>query len=186
VMGDATLDLQRQLLDAGIGPQKGTLLVVGRAALDGPQFWGRVPDGAFTVVSRRGPWYTSVTPLGTAFAERYAAAYAGQWPDAAAFAAYDAVHLLADAARRANSISPPALVGALETADITLASGYYNFPINSRRPPDVAQEPAYRWHQWLNAPLLYMQYREPQQDPSTIDIIWPAAYHTVDSVVLRP
>ena len=62
--GDASLDLQRQLLDAGIGPQKGTLLITGRAALDGQNFWQRMPDGQYTVVGRRGPWHTSLTCSG--------------------------------------------------------------------------------------------------------------------------
>jgi branched-chain amino acid transport system substrate-binding protein len=185
VMGDATLDLLRQLLDAGIGPQKGTLLVAGRAALDGAQFWARVPDGAFTVVNRRGPWYTSVTPMGKAFVERYLA-YSVHWPDQVAFAAYDAVHLVADAAQRASTISPRDLVTALETADIKLASGYYHFPFNSQRPPNGTTEAAYLWHQWPDPPLLYLQYREAQQDPSTIDVIWPPLYRTADAAVLRP
>lgn len=184
VMGEPALDLLRQLLDAGIGPQKGTLLVAGRAALDGSTFWERVPDGAFTVVSRRGPWHTSVESLGTAFVDRYAA-YSAQWPDSAAFAAYDAIHLLADAASRARSISPPDLVEALETTDITLAAGYYYFPVNSRNPPG-AGDPSYLWHQWRDPPLLYLQYREAQQDPATIDVIWPPIYHTVDTAALRP
>lgn len=185
VMGDATLDLLRQLLDAGIGPQKGTLLVGGRAVLDGAQFWTHVPDGAFTVATRRGPWPTSVMPLGESFVERFRA-YSAQWPEPVAFAAYDAIHLLADAAQRARSISPPDLVAALETTDITLASGYYNFPFNRSNPPDGVTEPAYLWHQWRDPQLLYLQYREPQQDPSTMDVLWPLRYRTVEEAALRP
>lgn len=185
VMGDATLDLLRQLLDAGIGPQKGTLLVAGRAALDGAQFWTHVPDGAYTVVSRRGPWHTSVTPMGQAFVDRLQP-YSVHWPDAVAFNAYDAVHLVADALRRADGIAPPALISALETTDITLAAGYYHFPFNSQRPPSGELEPDYLWHQWPDPPLLYLQYREARQDPATLDILWPPIYRTVDSAVLRP
>jgi ABC-type branched-subunit amino acid transport system substrate-binding protein len=185
VMGDATLDLLRQLLDAGIGPQKGTLLVGGRAVLDGTQFWARVPDGAFTIASRRGPWHTSVTEMGVSFVERHQA-YSVHWPEPVAFAAYDAIHLLADAAGRAPSISPADLLAALETTDVTLASGYYNFPFNSSNPPDGAAEGAYLWHQWRDPQLLYLQYREAQQDPATIDVLWPPRYRTVEEGALRP
>lgn len=185
VTGEATLDLLRQLLDAGIGPHKGTLLVAGRAALDGAQFWARVPDGAFTVISRRGPWHTSATAMGQAFADRYQA-YSEQWPNAIAFSAYDALHLVADAAQRAGDVHPPALVAALETADIILASGYYHFPYNSRRPPSGPLEADSLWHQWPDPPLLYMQYSAAQQDPAILDIVWPRIYGTVDAAVLRP
>ncbi len=89
VAGDAALDVLRQLLDAGIGPQKGTLLVVGRSALDGQQFWQRVPDGALTVVGRRGPWSSNLTPMGQGFVDRYRQ-FSTQWPEPAAFAGYDA------------------------------------------------------------------------------------------------
>lgn len=183
--GDASLDLLRQLLDAGVGPRNGSLVVVGRAALDGAQFWERVPNGEFTVISRRGPWYTSVTSAGQSFVERYAV-YSPHWPDTAAFAAYDAIRLVADAAERAATISPPDLVAALETADITLAAGYYHFPFNSSNPPAREGKPDYLWHQWPDPPLLYMQYREPQQDPATLDILWPPLYRTVDMAVLQP
>jgi branched-chain amino acid transport system substrate-binding protein len=185
VGGEVALDVLRQLLDAGIGPQKGTLLVTGRSALDEALFWQRVPDGAYTVVSRRGPWNTSLTPMGQGFVERYRH-FSSQWPEPVAFAAYDAIHLLADAAGRSGSLVPKELLGALETADITLASGYYHFPFNSTRPPSGPLEPAYLWHQWPDPPLLYMQYREPLQDPATIDIIWPPLYRTVEGPVIRP
>jgi ABC-type branched-subunit amino acid transport system substrate-binding protein len=183
VAGETALDVLRQLLDAGIGPQKGTLLVTGRSALDGTQFWQRVPDGALTVVSRRGPWHTSLTPLGLQLMERYRQ-YSAQWPDPVAFAAYDAIHLLDNAVDRAVSPAPGDLVAALETTDITLASGYYHFPFNSSRPP-TADESPYLWHQWPDPPLLYLQYREPQQDPTTLDIIWPPIFRTTEGPVIR-
>lgn len=185
VAGDASLDVVRQLLDAGTGPQKGTLLVVGRSALDGQQFWQRLPDGALTVVGRRGPWSSNMTPMGQGFVDRYRQ-FSSQWPEPAAFAGYDAVHLLADAAQRAGSFVPKDLVGALETTDVKLAAGYYRFPFNSQNPPNGESDPAYLWHQWADPPLLYMQYREPMQDPATIDIIWPPLYRTVQGSVIRP
>ncbi len=185
VAGDTALDVLRQLLDAGIGPQKGTLLVVGRSALDGQQFWQRVPDGALTVVGRRGPWSSNLTPMGQGFVERYRQ-FSPQWPEPAAFAGYDAVHLLADAAQRGGSFAPRDLLNALETTDVKLAAGYYRFPINSQHPPDGESNPAYMWHQWADPPLLYMQYREAIQDPATIDIIWPPLYRTVQEPFIRP
>jgi hypothetical protein len=123
--------------------------------------------------------------MGVEFVERLRQ-YSTQWPDPVAFAAYDAVHLLADAAQRAGSVAPQDLLPALEATDIKLAAGYYYFSYNSNRPPSGPLEPAYMWHQWPEPPLLYLQYREAQQDPATIDVIWPPRYHTVEGPVLRP
>ena len=182
VNGDTGLDLQRQLLDAGIGPKQGTLLVTGRAALDGPTFWQHVPDGELTVVGRRGPWATTLNQIGRTFVERYGEVSA-QWPEPVAFSAYDAVHLLLDAAGRADSLAPADLVEALEQTNLDLASGRYTFPYNSQNPPDAQTIPDYLWHQWPDPPLLYLQYRSAQQDPATLDVIWPPAYRTTDGVI---
>lgn len=182
--GEPVLDLQRQLLEAGIGPAQGSLLVTGRLGLDGALFWERVPGGERTVVTRRGPWPTSVGALGQAFAKRYQQVSA-QWPDHVAFAAYDAALLLADAITRAQSLEPARLVAALEAADIELAAGRYRFPVNSKNPPDGGETPDYLWHQWPDPPLLYLQYGVAQQPPATMDVIWPPTYRTAEGPVLR-
>ncbi len=185
VAGETGLDLLRQLLEAGIGPAKGTLLVTGRSALDGNLFWQRVPDGVYTVVGRRGPWNTSLTPMGQNFVERFRA-FSTQLPEPVAFAGYDAIQLLANAAARAASPAPSDLITALESTDVKLAAGYYHFPFNSLRPPNSPLEPEYLWHQWPDPPLLYLQYIIPQQDPATLDIIWPPIYRTVEGAFIRP
>lgn len=186
VTGEAALDVQRQLLDAGITPQKGTLIVTGRSALDKNLFWQRIPDGAYTVIARRGPWNTSIGDMGKDFVARYQA-YSPHWPDSVGFAAYDAVHLIADAATRAPSLQPTDMVAALEATQAKLASGFYEFPFNAQQPPSGgADEPAYLWHQWPHPPLLYLQYSTAQQDPLTLDVVWPPTYRTIDAAVLKP
>jgi branched-chain amino acid transport system substrate-binding protein len=185
VGADASVDLQRQLLDAGIGPRKGTLLVTGRSGLEGERFWQSIPDGEYTVIGRRGAWPSMLNPVGTGFVETYRR-YAEQWPDPAAFGAFDAIYLLADAAARAPTLTPDDLVAALETADIELAAGRYRFPYGSQNPPDGATAPAYLWHQWTEPPLLYLQYSAPNQPPAEIDVIWPPAYRTTDGPVIKP
>lgn len=183
--GESALDLQRQLLDAGIGPRKGTLLVTGRSGLENETFWQRIPDGEYTVVSRRGAWRSMLNPVGQGFVEAYQG-YLPQWPDPGAFGAFDAVQLLADAATRAPSLDPAALVAALETTDLELAAGRYRFPYGSRNEPDGTTAPPYLWHQWTEPPLLYLQYTTPNQDPAQIDVVWPPAYRTSDGPVIKP
>jgi branched-chain amino acid transport system substrate-binding protein len=155
ITGNAALDLQQQMFAAGIRPQQNTLVISGMNAINELEFWARVPDGLYTVVPRVGPWPSTVTPLGAQFAERYRT-YFDRWPDIAAFAAYDAVHLAADAIRRANTLAPADLIVALEASDIELASGRYTFPYGSHNPPDGEEVSAHLWHQWLNVPLLYL------------------------------
>ena len=181
--GETAFDLQRQILGAGLAPKKGTLIVNNATILNDQRYWQQVPDGVYTVATQIGPWPSTVTALGKQFAIAYQQ-YFDRWPERYAFGAYDAVQLAADAIDRAGSLDPLALIAALETADIELASGHYQFPYNSKNPPDGDKVPAYLWHQWLNPQLLYLQYSEPDQAGTEAAVIWPETYRTIDGPLL--
>jgi branched-chain amino acid transport system substrate-binding protein len=183
VMGEAALQMQQQMLLAGIGPQQRTLIIANSGALNDQLFWQQVPNGLYTVVPRVGPWPSTVTAMGQEFADKYRQ-YFDRWPENQAFAAYDAVRLAADAIGRANSLSSEAIIRALEESDVTLASGHYRFPYGMDSPPDGVTAPAFWWHQWMDAPLLYLQYTEVGQPASGAAVIWPATYGTTDEPVL--
>ncbi|MCC6166235.1 MAG: ABC transporter substrate-binding protein [Caldilineaceae bacterium] len=182
--GADALKLQSQILAAGIGPQKSTLLVLQHTGLESDQFWQDVPDGLGTVVARIGPWQPTVTAKGQQFALAYGQ-YKGHWPEAYAFAAYDAVYLLADAVARAGSLQGPALVVALEETDLELASGRYSFPFGISHPPGAAGVSPSMWHQWPDVQTLYLQYTEDHQPAYQAAIIWPRRYRTVDAPLAR-
>ena len=175
----AVLPLQQALIEANIGPTRNTLLVTLIMALDEQQFWQEVPDGNFTIALQVGPWYSTVPPLGQQFAQHFAQ-YFQRWPDAAAFEAYDAVWLIADAIERADTTGADALISALEKTDLTLASGHYTFPYGAANPPDGQKIPAYMWHQWPEPPLLYLQYTAPNQPAEQSTVIWPVAYRSTN------
>jgi ABC-type branched-subunit amino acid transport system substrate-binding protein len=184
IKGSDALSLQAQLLAAGIGPHNSTVIVQQYAGLDSGAFWAQVPDGVGTVVARIGPWQPTVTAKGQEFTLAYAH-YAGQWPSAYDFAAYDAIHLLADAVQRAGSLQGAALVVALEEAQIELASGTYSFPYGSLNPPGAENVPGYLWHQWPDVQTLYLQYTAPQQPAGEMLVIWPARYRQGDLPYIR-
>lgn len=169
--------LQQQLLTAGIGPKRSTLLVAPASALDDATFWQQVPEGEFTVVTQIGPWHSTVTKMGQRFAELYQQ-YFKRWPEATAFEAYDALWLVADAIARAGSLAADDIIHALEKTDIELASGYYYFPYGSTNPPDGQEVPDYMWHQWPDPQLLYLQYTAPGQSARVAPVIWPPIYQT--------
>ena len=171
--------LQQQLLAAGIGPKRSTLLVAPANALDDTTFWQHVPAGEFTVVTQIGPWYSTVPKMGQRFAEVYQQ-YFKRWPEATAFEAYDALWLVADAIQRAGSLAADDIIHALEKTDIELASGYYYFPYGSTNPPDGQAVPNYMWHQWPDPQLLFLQYTAPGQTARTAPVIWPPIYQTVE------
>ena len=186
IPGDTVFRLQQQMLAAGVGPQQRTLLITNSSALHDAAFWAQAPDGVFTVMSRIGPWPSTTSALGLQFAEKYRG-YFDRWPDMHSFAAYDAVRLAADSIERAGSLAPDAIIAALEESDVVLAAGRYRFPYGSTNPPDDPALPAHVWHQWLDAPMLYLQYTEPGQSAMAAPVIWPPSLRTVDAPVLsRP
>jgi len=180
---DAAFNLQRQLLDAGIGPQKKTLIINSASLTDDQAFWQQIPDGGYTIAPRIGPWSSTVSAIGTQFAQAYSQ-YFNHWPEAYAFEAYDTARLAADAIRRAQSLDPAKIIAALETTNIDLASGHYTFPYGSKNPPDGERVPAYLWHQWPDPPILFLQYGAVAQKANDATVIWPKVYRKIDSPLL--
>jgi ABC-type branched-subunit amino acid transport system substrate-binding protein len=103
----------------------------------------------------------------------------GHWPESYAFGSYDAVYLLADALKSAPSWQGRALVAALEKANDDLSSGTINFAVTSHDPLK-SDQPAYLWHQWQDAQVLFLQYTADNQDAAVMPVIWPSRYRSPD------
>ena len=179
---DAGYALLQQLLDAGIGPQKNSLIIIRQSALNSTTFWEKIPDGVFTVIGRIGPWKSTVGEKGMTFADAYSKLF-DHWPESYAFSAYDSLQIFADAIVRADTVTPNKLILALEETDIELASGHYCFPYGSKNPPDGVDVPDYMWHQWPDPALLHLQYTEQGQDAGDAVVLWPEIYRTVDGEI---
>ncbi|CAN5861864.1 hypothetical protein BH10CHL1_BH10CHL1_47490 [soil metagenome] len=180
---DAGFKLQNQMLAAGIGPEKNTLIVNNSNALDDQLFWQNVPNGIYTIMGRNGPWSSTVPAMGLQFAQAYSQ-YFNRWPESYAFESYDAVRLAADAITRADTLDPAKIIAALETTDIELASGHYTFPYGSKNPPDGERVPAYMWHQWPDSQILYLQYSEVGEKSADAAVIWPPLYRTITTTLV--
>ncbi|BAM01508.1 putative ABC transporter substrate binding protein [Caldilinea aerophila DSM 14535 = NBRC 104270] len=177
---NGALALHQQLFDAGIRPDKGTLVVNhSRRALEPAVFGWPGSLGMGSIVARRGPWPSIATEMGRTIFERYRQS-GMPTPEMSTFLAHDALLLWVDAMQRATSLRGADLVRALETSDIELAAGRYVFPYHTEQPPDGVNAPQYAWHQWMTPPLLYLMYTEASQDSTTLSVIWPEQYSTAE------
>jgi branched-chain amino acid transport system substrate-binding protein len=176
--GQPALQLQSQLLDAGIGPQRSTLIVQSHAALKTPQFWEEVPNGSGTIVLRVGAWASTVTERGHDFAIKYDH-YMNRWPESYAFASYDALTLLAEALRTSPSWKGSDLIATLEETDGEFAGGRITFSPQDGA-GDSQDRPDYLWHQWADAQVLYLQFTEADQPAISTSVIWPPHYRAPD------
>jgi branched-chain amino acid transport system substrate-binding protein len=177
ITGQASYNLEQQMVDLGIAPSAKT---IGTASTDAlaPEFWQSVPNGnyyTFTYIGLPPSLYNDIT---NHVAEEYRLAFNSE-PASDALEAYDSVWIVADAIERAGTTESAAVIAALEDTDITLAQGRYWFQYTSKNPlPTDGSVPAYMWHQWPDPAILFMQYFEPNQSWKDAAVIWPPAYQT--------
>ena len=91
---------------------------------------------------------------------------------------YDGAWLLFDAIKTARSTDPKAIIHALETTNYIGVRGKYAF--------STGNDPAWHYHQFLEAPLTILQYTEPKQAQSEAPVVWPKKYATVDYLYKKP
>lgn len=91
---------------------------------------------------------------------------------------YDAMLVLADAIKRANSTDGKAIIAALEKTDIVLGRGRYTF--------STSHDPDWAYHQFMKAPVALVQYDKENQDAEDAPIIWPRDIANVQYTYNKP
>ena len=91
---------------------------------------------------------------------------------------YDAMLVLADAIKRANSTDGKAIIAALEKTDIVLGRGKYTF--------STGHDPDWAYHQFMEAPVALVQYDSEGQDSEDAPIVWPRNVATSKEIYMKP
>lgn len=180
ITGQASYNLEQQMVDLGLAPSEKT---IGAASTDAkaPEFWESVPNGNYYVFANIGLPPSLYNDTTRHVAEEYRNAFNSE-PLSDALEAYDSVWIIADAIERAGTTESKAVIAALEETDIVLSQGRYWFKYTSKNPlPSDGSVPAYMWHQWPDPAILFMQYFEPNQAWQDAAVIWPPAYQTHDT-----
>jgi branched-chain amino acid transport system substrate-binding protein len=149
----------------------------GGPAVD-PTFWKNVGDAGKYLVTEvvglpKSAWNDTTKAFVDAFTKKY-----GEAPSPQAIENYDAMMVLADAIKRANSTDGKALVAALETTDIVLGRGRYTF--------STSHTPDWAYHQFMGAPVALIQYDKVNQGPDDAPIVWPRDISDVKYLYLKP
>lgn len=183
--GESGYSLLQQLDEAAIGPTNQTIIITRQPALNHELFWNKLPDGINMVVTKIGPWYSTVTEMGRAFAANYQENQ-GFWPESYAFGTHDAVWLMADAVHRAETTEAVAVIAALESTYTELAAGRYCFTQMNANDLDAgnngfcSSQYDSTWHQWPDAQILILQYTLPNQSSHAMEVIWPPLHQSAD------
>ena len=149
----------------------------GGPAVD-PTFWKNVGDAGKYLVTEvvglpKNAWNDTTKSFVDAFQKKY-----GQPASPQAIENYDAMLVLADAIKRANSTDGKAIIAALEKTDIVLGRGRYTF--------STSHTPDWAYHQFMGAPVALIQYDKVNEQPEDAPIVWPRDISDVKYLYLKP
>jgi branched-chain amino acid transport system substrate-binding protein len=149
----------------------------GGSAVD-PTFWQNVKQtGVYLCTENVGlpkaAWNDKTNAFAKAFTDKFKTS-----PPGAVMEAYDGLYLLADAIQRAGGTDANGIIHALETTSYVGTRGKYAF--------STSHDPAWHYHQFLEAPLTLIQYSQENQSLDDAPIIWPSEFATVKETYIRP
>jgi branched-chain amino acid transport system substrate-binding protein len=168
----------RQAHDLGFAPTANCgIYNSGGEAVD-PTFWENVGEaGKYLVTENVGlpkaAWNDKTKAFVAAYRQKQNAD-----PSGAVMESYDGAWLLFDAIKRAGNTDAKAIIHALETTSYVGVRGKYTF--------STSHEPAWHYHQFLDAPLTLLQYDEVKQGQADAPIVWPKQFATVPYLYKKP
>jgi branched-chain amino acid transport system substrate-binding protein len=168
----------RQAHDLGFAPTANCgIYNSGGEAVD-PTFWENVGEaGKYLVTENVGLPKASWNDKTKAFVAKYREKHNAD-PSGAVMESYDGAWLLFDAIKTAGGTDGKAIIAALEKTSYVGARGKYSF--------STSHEPAWHYHQFLEAPLTILQYHEVKQGQADAPIVWPKEFATVPYLYKKP
>jgi branched-chain amino acid transport system substrate-binding protein len=149
----------------------------GGEAVD-PTFWENVGDaGKYLVTENVGVPKNAWNDKTKAFVTAYKAKYNAD-PSGAVMEGYDGAWLLFDAIRSGGGTEPAAIIKALENTQYVGVRGKYDFATD--------KDPAWHYHQFINAPVMILQYTEVKQKQTDAPVLWPKKFANVDFLYKKP
>jgi branched-chain amino acid transport system substrate-binding protein len=168
----------RQSHDLGFAPTPACGIYNSGGESVDPTFWQNVGDaGKYLVTENVGLPKAAWNDKTKAFVAEYHKRYNAD-PSGAVMESYDGAWLLFDAIRRAGNTDAAAIIKALETTTYVGVRGQYSF--------STSHEPAWHYHQFLNAPLTLLQYAAVNQGQAEAPIVWPRNFATVPYTYQKP
>lgn len=174
VAGQAQYQIVKQACNLGLAPTAQTRLI-GSSGLLEKEVWQ--VDGkcakhllVVNVALPKGHWNAKAKAFYKAFSKRY-----GQPPTAVAMESYDTLGVVAAAIKEAGSAKHKAIIGGLEHVRYTGVHGTYSF--------STKRTPKWAYHQFMDIPLMVIQYTKMNQTPAEAAVIYPKKWATTDKIL---
>ena len=181
--GEASYNFAQQCADAGLGPQDLPTLCE-HVALESESFWRNVPDGNYCFVRRIGLPPQLYNDSALEFLAEYEARTGKEGAESYAFAAYDAVQIIAQAITEAGTTDAQAIIDTLEAITYEGVLGTITFPINSHNTPQQAGVDPKWWHQFPDPAVTVVQYQQEGEDSVGATVVYPQTYRTGDPILV--
>lgn len=168
----------KQACNLGIAPTKSTgMYMSGGPALE-KEIWDVDGKCGKYVVAEdptlpKSQWGQKAQAFVKAFTKRFK-----RPPTGTAMESYDDLNLLVHAIKEAGSTKPGPIIKALENIHYAGTRGTYSF--------STKKDPAWAYHQWMNAPVMIIQYTKKGQSPDDAAILYPKAWQTGGAIYHRP
>lgn len=171
-------DLIRQSKDLNFAPTKGCGIYNSGGEATDPTFWQNVKDAGIGLVTENvGLPQSGWNDKTKAFVKKFTDQYKAE-PPGAVMESYDGLYLLVDAIQRAGSTDPDAIIKALENTKYVGVRGQYSF--------STSKDPAWHYHQFMEAPLTLIQYDKLNQTVNDAPIVWPKQFMTSKEIYTTP
>ena len=118
------------------------------------------------------------------FLAEYEARTGKEGAESYAFAAYDAVRIIAQAITEAGSTDTEAIIATMEEISYVGALGTITFPVNSSNTPEQAGVDPKWWHQFPDPAVTVVQYQQQGEDSVSATVVFPQTYRTGDPIIV--
>lgn len=178
VAGHSVYRIMKQACEQGFAPTAHTALYSGGGPALEKELWENVGECGKYLIAED---VTLPKSQWNAKAKAFSANFEKQLkrpPTGTAMESYDDLGVIVQAIRQAGKTDPKAIIHALENIKYTGTRGAYHF--STKKQPDWA------YHQFMEAPLMLVQYDKVNQSPDDAPIISPPKWATIKQAYLKP
>lgn len=176
--GEAAYTAIKQACNQGFAPSAQTALYNGGGPALEKEVWESAGQCAKYLIAEdvtlpATQWNDKAKAFAASFEKQFSRA-----PTATAMESYDDLNVIVDAIGRAGSTEPKAIISALESSKYTGTRGTYHY--------STEKSPAWAYHQFMEAPIMVIQYDQMNQSPDKAPIIYPRNWATAKEIYLKP
>ncbi|HVA38522.1 MAG TPA: ABC transporter substrate-binding protein [Candidatus Dormibacteraeota bacterium] len=177
VAGNSLYDIVRQACNSNFAPTAQTAIYSGGGPALEKELWENDGKCAVDLIAEdvalpKTQWNAKAKAFVAAFEKQFK-----RPPTGTAMESYDCVGVLTAAIADAKSTNGKAIIAAMERLKYTGARGTYAF--------SSSHAPTWAYHQYMDAPIMLVQYSKENQTPDDAPILFPRKWATLKELYIK-